>query len=94
MHLKLCLPYVTVLHLGNEKSSVFLRLYPLMSQLKRSEMYDGTKLVLTLYKNIVVNVWSVGWGGGLPYNEVGDAVSLPWGCKSRILVLCRVFRTK
>ena len=39
MYLKLCLPYVTVLHLGKEKSSVFLRLYLLMSQLKRSEMY-------------------------------------------------------
>ena len=35
---KLCLPYVTVLHLGKEKSSVFLRLYLLMSQLKRSDM--------------------------------------------------------
>ena len=38
MYLKLCLPYVTVLHLGKEKSSVFLRLYLLMSQLKRSDM--------------------------------------------------------
>ena len=37
MYLELCLPYVTVLHLGKEKSSVFLRLYLLMSQLKRSE---------------------------------------------------------
>ena len=55
MYLKLSLPYVTVLHLGKEKSSVFLRLYLLMSQLKRSEMYDGTKLVLTLYINMAMS---------------------------------------
>ena len=58
MYLKLCLPYVTVLHLGKEKSSVFLRLYLVVSQLKRSEMYDGTKLVLTLYINMALS-WSL-----------------------------------
>ena len=57
-YLKLCLPYVTVLHLGKEKSSVFLRLYLPVSQLKRLEMYDGTKLVLTLYINMAMS-WSL-----------------------------------
>ena len=37
MYLKLCLPYVTVLHLGKEKSSVFLRLYlPYLSDVNNS----------------------------------------------------------
>ena len=58
MYLKLCLPYVTVLHLDKEKSSVFLRLYLLMSQPKRSKMYDGTKLALTLYINMAMP-WSL-----------------------------------
>ena len=58
MYLKLCLPYATVLHLDKEKSSVFLRLYLPMSQLKRSKMYDGTKLALTLYINMAMS-WSL-----------------------------------
>jgi len=55
IYVKLCHPYVTVLHLGKEKSSAFLRLYLLMLQLKRSDIYDGTKLVLTLYINMAMS---------------------------------------
>ena len=53
--LKLCLPYVKVLHLGKEKSSAFLRLHLLMFELKRSDIYDGTKLALTLYINMAMS---------------------------------------